>query len=518
MSIAATVAPHTGRKLPLSGSLYMKLALALGLVVLGDGLFWHGHTGGMAMGGYGVALILALIAARPAVRRDPRALLALGGAALAALAMAWNASPLAWSLFWLGAAMASLLPRTARFDDGWRWLQRLVVHTMAASVGALLDHVRVLKIRRQRQHARLSVTSVIRLIALPLFGSVVVLILFSAANPVIERFFETISLPGLDIESVARALLWVVLFTLSWSLLRPRIARRLLATFDGSGDLALPGVSVASILLSLAMFNLLFALQNVMDAAWLWGLAPLPENMTLAEYAHRGAYPLIATALFAGFFVLVFLRPGSTTAREPWIRRLVVLWIGQNLFLVASSALRTIDYVEAYSLTRLRIAALLWMGLVAVGLVLVLCRMLRSKSAGWLINANLAAAGLLLAVVSVVDLGAVAAQWNVRHAREVGGTGAQIDLCYLRWLGSPALLPLIELEQGDAPTDLRHRAGWVRRMVQYELADSIRSTGGSLVDRLRLQKAEARVSNVPDADVFGRRCDGQTLPPYVPAD
>ena len=83
--------------------------------------------------------------------------------------------------------------------------------------------------------------------------------------------------------------------------------------------------------------------------------------MTLAGYAHRGAYPLIATALLAGLFVLVTLRPGSDTVRIPLIRRMVVLWVAQNVFLVASSILRTRDYIDAYSLTRLRVAALAWM-------------------------------------------------------------------------------------------------------------------------------------------------------------
>lgn len=516
MTNAAIALPPAPLRWPRPGSMRFKLAVALGLVGLGDMLFWHDWIGGLALGFYGLALIVAMLAVRPAIRRDPRALAALAVAAFAALAMAWDASHLAWSLFWAAAAMASLLPRAGPMDDGWRWLQRLAYHTLAASLGGLLDHVRVLRVRRQRQYARLTLTGLIRVVALPLTGSLVVVMLFAAANPVIEDALDAISLPRLDAEMILRALLWLVLFTLAWSLLRPRSARRLLATFDGSGDIALPGVSIASVLLSLAMFNALFALQNAMDAAWLWGLAPLPEGMTLAQYAHRGAYPLIATALFAGVFVLVFLRPGSTTAREPWIRRLVVLWIGQNLFLVASSALRTMDYVEAYSLTRLRIAALLWMGLVAVGLVLIVWRMLRGKSAGWLINTNLAAAGLLLAVVSVVDLGAIAAQWNVRHAREVDGTGAQIDLCYLRWLGSPALLPLIELEQGNAPTDLRHRAGWVRRQVQVDLTHRIASTGGSMVDRIRLERASALAADTSDAYPDDRDCQGRVIPPYAP--
>ncbi|WP_163595012.1 DUF4153 domain-containing protein, partial [Klebsiella pneumoniae] len=87
-------------------------------------------------------------------------------------------------------------------------------------------------------------------------------------------------------------------------------------------------------------------------------------------------------------FVLVALRPGSPSAADPTIRRLVVLWVAQNLLLVASSILRTLDYVAAYSLTSFRIAALAWMGLVAIGLALICWRMLAGRSAAWLINAN----------------------------------------------------------------------------------------------------------------------------------
>ncbi len=66
------------------------------------------------------------------------------------------------------------------------------------------------------------------------------------------------------------------------------------------------------------------------------------------------------------------------------LRRLVTLWIAQNVLLVASSILRTIDYIAVYSLTPWRIAALAWMALVAVGLVLILWRMWRGLSARWL--------------------------------------------------------------------------------------------------------------------------------------
>jgi uncharacterized protein DUF4153 len=79
--------------------------------------------------------------------------------------------------------------------------------------------------------------------------------------------------------------------------------------------------------------------------------------MTYAAYARRGAYPLIITALLAAGFVLAALRPGGAGERSPIIRKLVYLWVAQNVLLVISSILRLEVYVAAYSLTLLRAAA-----------------------------------------------------------------------------------------------------------------------------------------------------------------
>src|SRR5581483_6319539 len=104
----------------------------------------------------------------------------------------------------------------------------------------------------------------------------------------------------------------------------------------------LPGVNALSVTLSLILFNALFAVENGLDLAFLWSGAPLPHGVTLAAYAHRGAYPLIVTALLAAGFVLLTARPDSELAKRPLIRRLVVAWILQNVFLVLSSVLRTV--------------------------------------------------------------------------------------------------------------------------------------------------------------------------------
>ena len=298
------------------------------------------------------------------------------------------------------------------------------------------------------------------MLALPVVMTMIFGALFVSANPLIARSLAAVRLPPLgDLAFCFFA------FAIIWPSLRPdRWATRIVA-FTPTPEMTFPGVSRASVRISLGLFNVLFAIENALDIGFLWGGAPLPAGVTLADYAHRGAYPLILTALLAGAFVLATTKPGSATAADPTIRRLVVLWVAQNLILVASSILRTCDYIAVYMLTSWRIAALVWMGLVALGLVLICWRMLSGRSTRWLVNANASAAALVLATFSIVDFDTAAAEWNVAHAREVGGDGGALDLCQLNVMGAPALLPLIELEKRELPLVFRDRVTSVRQQI-----------------------------------------------------
>lgn len=409
---------------------WMKSALAIVLIMLADLAFYRQSVGAnLAL--YGLALILAILAAEPAARREPRALAALTVAAIAALLSLEHPTLVLAGFFAVALGVAVLSARAPATDDVWPWAQRLTMAMMRGALGPLKDlrRLRARRLRRRRGGKGLSRFSVL---LLPLAGGLVFFALFAAANPLIAVMLETIRLPAFDLP---RSLFWLAAGVAVWGFLRPRGLRRTLAPPDGRGDLKVFGVTPMSLFLSLIVFNALFALQNGLDLAFLWSRAPLPAGVTLAEYAHRGAYLLIATAILAGAFVLVALRPGSTTAASPGVRKLVVLFVAQNLLLVSSSVLRTLDYVEAYGLTQLRLAALAWMALVAVGLVLICVRLLRDRSSSWLINANTTAAALALVIASLVDLGGVAATWNSRNAREVAGHGPWLDLCYLEAQG-----------------------------------------------------------------------------------
>ncbi len=473
----------------------LKLLAALSLVALADWLFWQRDFIATGIGWLALAWVAGIVVAVPAVRRDRRALFAAACAASFAAVHLWDPSLLSWWLFWGALMMAVLLPRQERFGDAFFWLQQQFWTALAAAFGPVMDLKRIYAARRAGLPVDLART--LPMMALPLVGGGLFIALFASANPILDRLFMKISLPEMRI---ARGLLWIFLFFIAWSAFRPRRVKRALAIPLGEMAL-LERVPPASIILSLAIFNAIFAVQNLLDIVVLWGGAGLPEGMTYAEYAHRGAYPLIVTALLAGQFVITLLRPGSATARRPVIRRLVLAWVAQNIFLVASAMLRLDLYVEAYQLTPLRLAAFVWMLLVALGLALICWRVLAGKSAAWLVNANAAAALTVLAAGSVVDLGSVSAWYNIDNSHEADGNGARLDLCDLERQGASALLPLIALESRLADGMFRDRVTSSRRRVMDRLERRQRwNDSWTWRSDMRLRTAKRRLADVPDAD------------------
>jgi hypothetical protein len=327
--------------------------------------------------------------------------------------------------------------------------------------------VDALRARAAKREENRDVPGQIAVWLMPLALATVFILLFSVANPIVEHWLALID-PWVLLESidVARVLFWIAVLWIVWGFLRPRVPQlpwltrpsrsshasnvrpvidpKIAATF--SDVIFSPG----AILRALLVFNAIFAVQTALDAAFLWGGVALPDGMTYAEYAHRGAYPLIVTALLAAAFVLVAMRPGSETSARPLIRRLVYLWTAQNVVLVLSSILRLDLYVGIYSLTYLRVAAFIWMGLVAVGLMLIMARIKLGRSNGWLVDANLNVLALTLYACCFVNFADAIGEYNVRHSREASGEGLPLDGEYLIGLG-PAAIPALDSFLG-APT------------------------------------------------------------------
>ncbi|WP_332781284.1 DUF4153 domain-containing protein [Sphingomonas sp. PB2P19] len=491
-----------------------KIGAVLTLVAIAEFVV-DGNDLGAVVGGFAVLWLALMLATRRAVLRDATARVAAIVASLFAVVLVDDPSLLAWLLFCISLALASLLPRRG-FDDALAWGLRVAWLGFTAILSPVRDAARIAIVRERQGRTAGGVRAVIRMLVIPIGGGAIFLALFASANPLIDRALATIVLPD-TVTIVWRSLLAALVVVAVWTTLRPSAAATRLARDADRPTIAARDPGMATLTLSLVTFNAIFAIENALDIVFLWSGARLPADVTMADYAHRGAYSLIVTALLAALFVLVAFRPGNAGATRPIVRRLVAVWIGQNLLLVASSGLRTLDYVDAYGMTVLRLAALAWMALVATGLALIGWRLLTGRSTAWLINANALAAATVLTLASVIDLGATAAAWNARTALTAGTSGPPLDLCYMARLGSSALVPLATLERHTPQPLVRDRIAWLRWEAQRDTMQS-QATWRSWTPRAarRLDTAETLVGVRPPvvrAAPNGRDCDGSVKPP-----
>lgn len=420
-----------------------RVRYALGLAALGVALadwLFYGHPVGISAAIYIVFLAACVTITNPAHMSTRVRLVSIVILAVSALPIVENAGLLSLLSGVAGLCIYTLMTTRALSGD--------VIDRAFAIVGLVFSGPR--RFFADLSKLRQSGAANPIMWVMPIGLGLIFLLLFRFANPLIETWLDQLS-PSTAVRSIEfkRLLFWCLTLAVTWSFLRGRVRARLKwrkasdheeRPADGTYAKLL---GPSTVLRSLILFNMLFAVQTGLDMAYLWGGLDLPEGMTYAAYAHRGAYPLVIAALLAAGFVLFALRPGSDTERSKLLRVLVYLWIGQTLLLVGSSILRLNLYVEIYSLTYLRTAAFIWMFLVALGLVLIIARIILRQSNEWLISVNTVALAATLYVCAFVNFPYVIAAYNVKHSKEIAGSGTALDTRYLCSLG-PQVLPAIE--------------------------------------------------------------------------
>ena len=418
------------------------------LAGLADLLFYMEGMG-WTVGLYTFAVLFALLFFNSSMAHTQAGKVTIAVNFVLVLALIENPSGLTLTLSFLGITSLALLSHPVWSENTWMWL-RGIFNFWIQNVFRIFRDISLFKYLFQENPNRK--TFQLKNWILPIGLSLMFIALFTGANPILIRWMDMIHWDWIaELFTFDRIFLWFLVIVLCWPLLQPRFRLKQEPLqeedFKGIRDTVNFIFSKESILYSLILFNLLFAVQTSMDILYLWGGKALPEGMSYAEYAHRGAYPLIATALLAGAFVLVALRPGSPTETMRPIRYLVYLWIGQNIFLVVSSIWRTTLYIEEYSLTYLRLAALIWMALVALGLVWLVLRIVWTRSNIWLINVNGVTLLTVLMMCAFINLGSLIAQFNVTHCKEVNGRGPALDLKYLGEIGTASLPALRWFQQ-----------------------------------------------------------------------
>lgn len=408
------------------------------LVVLADVLFWDAEPG-ISIAIYALTLSAMMLAFKPGGITRREAAVAMGFALtcnlpvieqVQLLSVAFSIGGVAALLAWVAKGQVA-----SALDTVWTFASASTLGAMVLPVDAA----------QEVQGAQVSggLRRVVQAGGLPLAIGLVFGVLFMVANPLVENALAMIDLSEiLTPDQLKRLLFWGLIICVVWPYLNTQGRWRMDA--PNTGSLSLPHgdgpvVNRASVQSSLILFNVMFAVQTVTDLAVLSGGMSLPDGMSYASYAHRGAYPLLVTALLSGAFALI---THAFIAQSPLMRGLLYLWLGQTMVLVITAAVRLALYVEAYSLTYLRIAAFIWMGLIFVALVLIIVRMIQNRPAAWLVHWNMVAGVGTLYLCCFVNFAYVITSYNMANAAP-----NVLDLAYLCNLGEQAIPAMMEYGQ-----------------------------------------------------------------------
>jgi hypothetical protein len=238
--------------------------------------------------------------------------------------------------------------------------------------------------------------------------------------------------------SIGRVIFWTFVTLLSLALIRPaQTGRFWWAWMDRIGRFpkpANPSLAYWRSVLILAALNALFCAANSIDAFFLWAHQSIPQGVTYAQFVHQGTAQLIAATLLSALVLIILFNQDESLSGRTLLRITAWVWIGQNLFLLTSIALRLKLYVDAYNLTSQRISVLIFLLIVGGGFLLLSWKILREKSLLWVFGANLALLFSMFYIVQFLDLGAMAGEYNVSQWEQ--SPTRPLDVEYLKSLGS----------------------------------------------------------------------------------
>lgn len=429
----------TGRSWQIGGM--ARIAAALGLGIAAEGLLYAAPVGWLYAVFVAALCIAALMFGAPHSGINVPSL-ALAGMGVIALAVDphWASMLLAF----LGATGLALSTQTNLVRDAWQWIRAVVLFAAQLPVALVLSVAGGSRSTKKPSLPGAALRTAKRW-SIPVLLASIFLMLFIIGNPVVAegagrvmRFF--ISGEQLNLLDVIESGLRIgVAALLCWPFLRPPEVQ-----VAESGPIQMQeSFPVGMVIRTLILCNILFGMQNALDLLYLWAEGTLPATMTYAEYAHGGVYPLATAAVLVGALVIRAMPAGGAAERDRAARWLVFLWLAQTGLLTVSCLKRLDLYVAAYSLTYMRVFAVLATAAIGVGLLWIFLRLYWQRTNGWLINAGALTAIAMLFAGSVTDIGGRIAWYNVTHSKEMGGEGVHLDIAYLRYAVGPAALPAL---------------------------------------------------------------------------
>ena len=417
--------PDLEERLGLPLSCLDTLALVL-LTILAD-ICLYGAGGGLG----GAVLLVAVFSGLHLLKRKLTRFHALVGLPLVIA----TAGVLVWYAWWLTVVVAVVtIPVMAvkLWRPEWSFLESL----WAACGTALNAPMRLyghLVAHRQRTSdaGRKNIPG--KVIAIPLAVSLVFLVIFSAANPVVSEAFsragnrigEWLSHVR-DYLNFGRAMFWVGSALVSAALIRPLIQS---AAIDRLMSLDLNLVphdiveedkgNFQAAYMTLVCVNLVFLGYNAMDSVYLYFKATLPAGIYWSTYTHQGC-GWLTLALLVSSVVLgtIFWKELNFHPRSGQLKLLAFFWIAQNAVLAVGTLRRIWMYIDFSGLTHLLLTGIYGAVLVMAGIVIMAIKVKDNRNAVWLLRRYVAAFAVGVTFLALTPQGVICARYNVARVLE----------------------------------------------------------------------------------------------------
>jgi len=231
----------------------------------------------------------------------------------------------------------------------------------------------------------------------------------------------------------------------------------------------------------------LFAAYLAFEFRTLW-FREFPKGFYYSGYAHEGAAWLtFALALATALLSLIFRGGVLRDSRLPSLKLLGWIWSAENFILAVAVYHRMAIYVDFNGMTPMRIVGLYGISAVAAGFALVLWKIGRQRSFGWLVRRQLWALSLAVYLFALTPVDAIVVEYNVR--RILAGHAAPSVQISVHPIGPEGILllePLLDCndpiiregvramlaerdDDAEAAAERRHDLGW----TAYQVADEL---------------------------------------------
>lgn len=196
-------------------------------------------------------------------------------------------------------------------------------------------------------------------------------------------------------------------------------------------------------LLLFIVLNVMLIVLNVGDIQTLYFGGGLPKGVTHSDFVHNGVGVIIFSIIIATSLMLFLFRKEFISIKNnKALIACIYLWIGQNILMLSSTAIRNQLYIHDYNFTYKRIGVYVWLLLAVIGLLIMFWKIYKKRSTWYLIKTNIAIWFTVLALSSVVNWDIVITRYNINNKPL-----KDVDFYYLFSLSDANLPDLIAISK-----------------------------------------------------------------------